>query len=60
MRYPAVWEPPTFSRVRLELPSLCLAISEILAFDWRFRGVSLWLRIFNFRFGVSETGSTWR
>src|SRR5262249_4087384 len=47
-------------RARLELPSLCLAVSEILAFDWRFRGVSLWLRIFNFRFGVSETGSTWR
>jgi hypothetical protein len=23
---------------------LCLAVSETLAFDWRFRGVSLWLR----------------
>ena len=60
MGYPAVWEPATFPRVRLDLPSLCLAVSEILAFDRRFRAVSLWRRIFNFRFGVSETGSTWR
>ena len=45
---------------RIRHREFTMASFEILAIDWRFRGVSLWLRIFNFRFGVSETGSTWR